>query len=89
MSKIKVRLKSGKLYNVKEAAFIEICNDEGKLAALVYPSDDGSVNVCEYGDPPFMRYLTSYKKEGIRTIPVKVPELKVTGKPNMHPERGD
>lgn len=81
MAKIKVRLKSGKLYNVKEAAFVEICNDENDLAALVYATDDGIVHICKDGDPEFSTYLRSYKMKGLRMVKVKVPEVRVKGTP--------
>lgn len=61
MAQIKVRLKNGKLYNVKDAAFVEICNDVGALACLVYMQNSGVVKVCYPNDEEYARYLTFYK----------------------------
>lgn len=63
MAKIKFRTTSGKLFNLKDAAFVEICDNTDKLACLVYISDNGTVFTCLPGDDKFKRYVRMYKKE--------------------------
>lgn len=76
MSKIKVRSRTGKVYRVKDAAFIEVCNDEDKLACLIYMTPEGMVNICQQGDAEFSRYLSMYKGVGLRPMTVHIPEVK-------------
>ena len=68
---IKFRLKNGKLYNVKDAAFVEICDESNQLACLVYMRNDGSVQVLQPGDDAFIRYIKFYKKPSSPTSYIK------------------
>ena len=62
MAKIKFRLKNGKLYDVKDASFVEICDDTNQLACLVYMTHEGIVHVLTPDDKRFRRYVDSYKR---------------------------
>lgn len=65
MAKVRVRLRNGKLYDVKDAAFVELCNDSNNLVGLVYVMDNNVLQVCYPGDENFARYLVAYKGKGI------------------------
>ncbi len=65
MAKIRIRLRNGKLYDVKDAAFVELCNNDNKLAGLVYMMDNNVFQVCYPDDENFKRYLVAYKGQGI------------------------
>lgn len=61
MAKLKFRLKNGKLYDVKDAAFVEICDDANQLACLVYMTDAGRIQILTREDERFHKYVKSYK----------------------------
>lgn len=61
MAKIKFRLKNGKLYDVKDASFVEICDDSNQLACLIYMTDAGRIQVLTHTDERFHKYIKSYK----------------------------
>lgn len=84
-AKIKIRLKNGKAYSVKDASFVEICNDAGDLACLVYMMDSGWVKICEPSDPEFSRYLAAFKGKGIPMTTVTVPEPEIRHKKRKSP----
>lgn len=65
MAKIRIRLRNGKLYDVKDAAFVELCNDENELAGLVYMTNSNVFKICYSTDPEFARYLAAYKGKGL------------------------
>ena len=76
MAKIKFRLKNGKLYEVKDASFVEICDDTNQLAGLVYMTNEGVVHMLTPEDQRFKRYVKSYKLKSspmtyIDTTPIK------------------
>lgn len=59
---IRVRTVEGKAYKMAETArFVEICDDEGGVAAIVFQNDNGAVRVVSADDNEFYRYLKSYK----------------------------
>lgn len=59
---IRVRTVEGKAYKMAETArFVEICDDEGGVAAVVFQNDNGVVRVVSAEDKEFYRYLKSYK----------------------------
>lgn len=68
---IKLRLKNGKLFTAKDAAFVEICDESNQLACLVYMKDDGSVQIMDPGDKEFHRYIRFYKKKASPTSYIK------------------
>lgn len=58
---IRVRTTDGKLYSMKDSArFIEICDEDGNIGAVVITGDD-SVRVLSVGDEAFRKYLDSFK----------------------------
>lgn len=58
-------MRNGKLYDVKDAAFVELCNDENELAGLVYMINTDVLRICEPGDKDFARYLKAYNTTGL------------------------
>lgn len=59
---IRVRTVDGKAFNMTAAArFVEICDDSGKVAAVVFQNDNGHVRVISAEDAEFYKYLKSYK----------------------------
>lgn len=75
MTKIRIRLRNGKLYDVKDAAFVELCNNENKLLGLVYVADNNTLHVCYPEDESFKRYLVAYKGQGIPMRVIKQESL--------------
>lgn len=65
MAKVNIRLKNGKLFNVKDVTFVEVCNDEGMLSVLVYLSNSGAVHIHTAEDEQFKRYSSMYKRKAI------------------------
>lgn len=54
---IKLRTKTGKRLKVSEdVSFIEICDMDGRLGALVHIFPSGEIKVCTPGDDSFDRY---------------------------------
>lgn len=74
MAKIKFRTRDGKLYNVKDAAFVEICDDSNNVACLVYITDAGMVHVCSPNDDKFKRYLAFYHRKASPTRTIDMNE---------------
>lgn len=65
MSLIKLRSsKTGKLYNVNDASFVELCDDAGKLLGVVLVNESMRlVELLRPGDSAFKRYVNAYKRE--------------------------
>mgnify|MGYP007111680038 FL=1 len=59
---IRVRTVEGKAFNMAPAArFVEICDESGKVAAVVFQNDNGHVRIISAEDAEFYKYLKSYK----------------------------
>lgn len=55
--------KTGKLYVVPDAAFVELCTADGTLAAVVRLSPDGQeADILTPGDAAFARYTACFKR---------------------------
>ena len=58
---IRVRTVEGKAYKMAETArFVEICDNEGGVAAIVFQNANGAVRVVSTEDKEFYRYVKSY-----------------------------
>lgn len=58
---IRIRTVDGKAFKMSDAArFVEICDDNGGLAAVVFQNDNGAVRVVSVEDKEFYRYMKSY-----------------------------
>lgn len=58
---IRVRATDGKSYKLKDSArFVEICDEEGRVGAVVFRKDNGEVRVVSVEDKEFYRYIKSY-----------------------------
>lgn len=58
---IRVRTTDGKAYKMAESArFVEICDNAGGVAAVVFQNDKGVVRVVSTEDKEFFRYIKSY-----------------------------
>ena len=68
MAKVNLRLKNGKLFNVKDVSFVEVCDDEGYLSALVYLSNTGIVHIHTPDDEQFKRYSSMYKRKATTEV---------------------
>lgn len=59
---IRVRTETGKAYIMTPSArFVELCNDDGEIAVLVFMKDDGEVQILHPSDSTFRNYVKSYK----------------------------
>jgi hypothetical protein len=59
---IKLRTKENKIFKVKEdVGFVEICDNDGNLGALIHIQDSQRLSLCIPGDPTFENYLIRYK----------------------------
>lgn len=66
---IRVRTTEGKAYKMSDSArFVEICDEEGKVAAVVFQKDNGEVRVVSAEDKEFYRYLKSYNLQPTTVI---------------------
>ena len=58
---IRVRTVEGKAFKMSDTArFVEICDDAGGLAAVVFQNDNGAVRIVSVEDKEFYRYMKSY-----------------------------
>ena len=55
---IRLRTQAGEVREVGDARFVEICNDAGEVAAVVFARADGAVRVLMDDDPDLIRYCT-------------------------------
>jgi hypothetical protein len=59
---IRVRTVEGKAFNMAPSArFVEIRDESGKVAAVVFQNDNGHVRIISAEDAEFYKYLKSYK----------------------------
>lgn len=70
---IKLRNAEGKCFSVAklDMKFVEICDQEGNIAALVYMPDNTSVSLVQPGDIEFERYIRRYKLTKTNVISLK------------------
>lgn len=74
MGKVNIRDKSGKLYSLNGALFLELCSGDGKLQAIMH-IDDGpmtKVKIAYPGDAEFARYKKIFGKEEGKLIGVNL-----------------
>lgn len=58
---VRVRTTSGKAYEMSQSArFVELCDDIGNLAMLVFLKDSGEVQILNPEDSAFHSYAKSY-----------------------------
>lgn len=58
---LKLRNEKGKVLELsKNVKFVEICDLDGNLAAVVYMSSAGRVKIIQQDDEDFARYVTAY-----------------------------
>lgn len=58
---IRIRTVEGKAFKMSDSArFVEICDDAGGLAAVVFQNDNGAVRIVSVEDKEFYRYMKSY-----------------------------
>lgn len=57
---VKLRDRNGKRWTVQDIAYIEVCDGDGRLAALVSIHDSGRVTVSAPGDDVFARYAEAF-----------------------------
>lgn len=59
---LRIRTIDGKAYRLQDSArFVEICDNGGNVAAVVFLRDDGSITLCRVGDEEFESYIQAYK----------------------------
>lgn len=70
---IKLRNAEGKCFSVAklDMKFVEICDQDGDIAALVYMPDNTSVSVVQPGDVEFERYVRKFKLQKTSVISIK------------------
>lgn len=54
-----------------EFRFIELCSEDGLLAAVVWQDNLGAIHVARQGDPEFSRYSALFKVAVCPTIDLK------------------
>lgn len=58
---LKLRTKNNKRYKVADdVVFIEICDGEGNLGAIIHVMDNGVINISLPGEPTFSNYVKLY-----------------------------
>lgn len=68
---LRLRDKNGKTWELpKSVTFIEVCDDAGRLAAVVHRIADNKITVYSPDDENFTRYVATYHVE-----PTKVTKL--------------
>lgn len=61
---IRLRTKTGKRLKVSEdVPFIEICDEDGNLGAVVMQFPKGEIKVVTPGDDSFIRYVKTFKSK--------------------------
>lgn len=66
---IRVRTTNGSLIVLNDKArFVEICDKNGKVAAVVFVNDYGVVRVLTPGDEEFAKYIRAYKPDVAKVI---------------------
>lgn len=61
---IKLRTKDGKRLKVsQDIPFIEICDLDGNLGAVVHVFDSGEIKIYTPGDDSFSRYVSIFKSK--------------------------
>lgn len=59
---IKLRTTAGKSYRLApDVRFVEICDKNGGVAAVVFVRDDGSITLYRSGEEEFENYIKAYK----------------------------
>lgn len=59
---LRIRTIDGKAYRLQDnARFIEICDNNGNVAAIVFMRDDGSITICRVGEEEFENYVEAFK----------------------------
>lgn len=59
---LKIRSTDGKAYKLNDKAkFIEICDNEGNIAAVVFIRSDGIIRICKLGEEEFNNYITAFR----------------------------
>lgn len=58
---LKLRTKANKQYKIgKDVEFIEICDEDGALGALIHIKENGFIQIARPGDNLFENYLIRY-----------------------------
>lgn len=52
----------------EKARFVEICDEDGKLAAVVFIRDNGILSLVCQGDKDFAKYCKTYGAKEARLI---------------------
>jgi hypothetical protein len=66
---IRIRNTAGELQELDESQrFVEICNVEGRVAAVVYADNIGVVKVVKASDHEFGRYKQMFGVKGVNKI---------------------
>lgn len=61
---LRLRDTSGKTWDLpKSVVFVEICDESGRLAAVIHRVRDNKASVYTPGDESFERYKTAYHVE--------------------------
>lgn len=59
---LRIRTTEGKAYRLHDnARFVEICDNNGNVAAVVFLRDDGSITICRVGEEEFENYISAFK----------------------------
>jgi hypothetical protein len=60
---LRIRTKTNKTYKIgSDVSFIEICDTEGNLGALIFIEDgSGAIKIARPGDSLYENYLIKYK----------------------------
>lgn len=68
---LKLRDVSGKVWELpKNVAFVEVCDDQGAVCAVVHRLAPNRVAIYSPGDENFNRYLAKYKEDASKVIKV-------------------
>lgn len=67
-----LRNEDGKRFSTEKLGtkYIEICDDEGNLAAVVFNSTPGVISIIQEGDVEFHKYVKHYKVKTAKLLTV-------------------
>lgn len=72
---LRIRDRTGKTAEIQEQfRFVEICDNRGDIAKLLYTDDAGAVKVIGAGEPEALRYAQLFNVNFCPVIPIRGPE---------------
>lgn len=61
---LRIRQSTGQTQIIQGTNFVEICDEDGGIAAVVYKDAAGRIRILEPGEEQFSRYISMYASTG-------------------------